>query len=354
MGGREVDPLARPLETDMPNGKSLMACYWRSLLPFAAFLLFGGTPISHASAELIKVRAGHLVALDMAPLFIAKESGCFAKYGLEVDTIFFANPGDNNAALAGGAIDFSTNPFTLPFFAANSGVPIRVIAAAGGWGIMEVIAKKELDLKSMEALKAYVASGKSKLKIATLQGDTLELILTREFTKLGIPAADVELVYFDDLLAMVEAFRSGQVDILSHIKPYTTDMEVTKGATVLTTNAKTWSTFTPNTVVSVLDKTLKERPAVVKSYLQGLQCAADIINTTPDKAVALLTKGTYFQVPPMVLAAAFKSAPAPVSFVPDLDSIQSVVDDLTKLGYIKGTTKASDIFQLEIVKSLKQ
>jgi ABC-type nitrate/sulfonate/bicarbonate transport system substrate-binding protein len=85
------------------------------------------------AVALTKVKAGHLVALDMAPLFVGKESGCFEKAVLDVETIFFANPGDNNAALAGGSIDFSTNPFTLPFFAANSGVSIRVISGAIGW-----------------------------------------------------------------------------------------------------------------------------------------------------------------------------------------------------------------------------
>ena len=94
--------------------------------------------LSVASAEdLTRVTAGHLVALDMAPLFVGTESGCFEEQGLEVDTRFFANPGDNNSALAGGSIDFSTNPFTLPFFAANSGVPIRTVSAAGGWGVIE-------------------------------------------------------------------------------------------------------------------------------------------------------------------------------------------------------------------------
>ena len=320
------------------------------------FILAGAISMAAAGAHaqnLIKVKAGHLVALDMAPLFVAKESGCFAKNGLEVETVFFANPGDNNAALAGGAIDFSTNPFTLPFFAANSGVPIRVVAAAGGWGIMEVVSQGKLGFKSMADLKPYIAAGKPKLKIATLQGDTLELILTREFTRLGIDAKSVELVYFNDLLAMVEAFRSGQVDLLSHIKPYTTDMVASKGATVLTTNAKVWSPGAPNTVVSVLEKTLKDRAPVVESYLKGLMCAADIINKTPDKAVELLTKGTYFKVSPAVLSAAFKSAPAPVSFVPDLASIQSVVDDLSKLGYIKGTIKASDIFRLDTMQRLE-
>jgi hypothetical protein len=55
-----------------------------------------------------------------------------------------------------------------------------------------------------------------------------------------------------------------------------------------------------------------------------------------------------------VLLAAFKSAPAPISFTPDLESIQSVVDDLTKLGYIKGKTTAADIFRLDTVKALEK
>ena len=36
------------------------------------------------------------------------------------------------------------------------------------------------------------------------------------------------------------------------------------------------------------------------------------------------------------------------------DAIQGVVDDLTKLGYVKGDTKASDIFRLDMIKSLQK
>lgn len=306
-----------------------------------------------AAQPLIKVKAGHLVAIDMAPLFVAKESGCFNKQGLDVETLFFANPGDNNAALAGGAIDFSTNPFTLPFFAANSGVPIKVISAAGGWGVMEVVAQGKYGFESMDDLKPYIDAGKPKLKIATLQGDTLELILKRDFRRLGISETNVEMVYFNDLLAMVESFRTGQVDLLSHIKPYTTDMVISKGASVLTTAAKTYSTTTPNTVVSVLDKTLSKRPEVVAAYLKGLLCAADIINNRPEEAVEYLVKGNYYRVDPEVLLSSLKTAPAPVSFVPDTDTIQSVVDELTKLNYVKGSTNTQDIFRLNTIKELE-
>jgi ABC-type nitrate/sulfonate/bicarbonate transport system substrate-binding protein len=309
---------------------------------------------SSETAELTPVQVGHLVALDMAPLFVGVESGCFKENGLAVKTVAFTNPGDNNAALAGGAIDFNVNPFTLPFFAASSGVPIKTIAAAGGWGIMQVIAKKEYGIKSTKDLASYIKSTpKPKLRIATLRGDTLELILLDAFKKEKISVDSVEMVYFDDLLAMVDAFKLGKVDMLSHIKPYTTQFVESGAATVVTDNAEIWSPTTPNTVVSVLDKTLTGRPKVVESYVKGLQCAAKIINETPEKAVAFLKNGNYYRVEDKVLLKAFTSQPSPITFTPDLKAVQSVVDAMVKLKYIKADVPASKIFDISIIKSLE-
>ncbi|MFE4105897.1 ABC transporter substrate-binding protein [Almyronema epifaneia] len=310
---------------------------------------------SPATAELIPVKAGHLVALDMAPLFVGVESGCFAENGLAVETVFFTNPGDNNAALAGGQIDFSTNPFTLPFFAANSGVPIKTISAAGGWGVMQVIISNEYGVESVAELADFVsANPEVTLKIATLRGDTLELILVDAFAAAGISPEAFEMVYFDDLLAMVDAFRIGEVDILSHIKPYTTQFVSQNKATVLTDNAEVWSPTTPNTVVSVLEQTLSERPEVVEAYLKGLQCAAEIINTDPEAAIAWLSNGNYYRVEDEVLLTAFQTQPAPISFTPDLAAVQTVVDKMVELQYIEADVPATAIFDTAIVQGLEQ
>ncbi|MDP2547708.1 ABC transporter substrate-binding protein [Oceanobacter sp. 4_MG-2023] len=326
----------------------------RSTITALATAIALSTALSaNAESNLTPVTVGHLVALDMAPLFVGVESGCFEQQGLAVDTRFFANPGDNNAALAGGSLDFNINPFTLPFFAASSGVPIRVVAAAGGWGVMEVIAQSGLDLNSMEDLKKHVDSGGKKLKIAVLQGDTLELIMITELQRVGLSADDVEFIYFDDLLAMVQAFRSG-VDILSHIKPYTSEMIEKGTATRLTDNATAWAERAPNTVVSVLQSTLDEKPEVVEALLKGMICAADIINTDVDKAMSLLQGGNYYRVPDAVLKTAFNSAPSPISFSPDVESIQYVVDEMSKLGYIDGKIAATDIFRTGMIESLEQ
>ena len=326
------------------------------LLASTSVLLPSVTPGTSVAADgTTKIKVGHLVALDMAPLFVAKEAGFFDKYGLDVQPVFFANPGDNNAALAGGSIDLSINPFTLPFFAANSKVPIRVVSAAGGWGVMQVVASGKLGVSSLSDLAAYIEkSPGKKLKIGTLQGDTLELILTRSFAKTGISVDSVTMVYFNDLLAMVDAFRAGQVDVLSHIKPYTTDLVAKKGAVVIADNASVWSPTTPNCVLSTLEKTLTGRPQIVESYLKAVSDAAALINSDPEKAVQLLSKGTYYRVGPDVVLKAFKTAPAPISFVPDINAVQGVVTDLTKLGYIKGNTSAKDIFRTDLIEKLEK
>jgi ABC-type nitrate/sulfonate/bicarbonate transport system substrate-binding protein len=314
------------------------------------------TPASQPASEAtIPVKVGHLVALDMAPLFVGVESGCFKQNGLAVETVAFTNPGDNNAALAGGAVDFNINPFTLPFFAASSGVPIKTISAAGGWGIMQVIAKSEYKLQSIQDLAKYIkANPNKKLQIATLRGDTLELILLDAFEKEGITVDSVEMVYFDDLLAMVDSFRLGKVDVLSHIKPYTTQFVESGKATVITDNAEIWSPTTPNTVVSVLEKTLTEKPQVVESYLKGLQCAAKIINEKPQEAVSLLKDGNYYRVEDKVLLEAFTSQPSPITFTPDLKAVQGVVDEMVSLGYIKADVPASKIFDISTIQTLEQ
>lgn len=311
----------------------------------------GGT----TAQPLTPVKVGHLVALDMAPLFVGVESRCFKQNGLAVETVAFTNPGDNNAALAGSAVDFNINPFTLPFFAASSGVPIKTISAAGGWGVMQVIAKSQYKIKSAEGLARYVKDNPGKkLKIATLRGDTLELILLDTFEKEDLSVNDFEMVYFDDLLAMVDAFKLDKVDMLSHIKPYTTQFVENGSATVVTDNAKIWSPNTPNTVVSVLDKTLMGRPQVVESYLKGMQCAAKIINENPQEAISLLKGGNYYRIDDKVLLKAFETQPAPITFTPDLKAVQGVVDEMVKLKYIKADVPASKIFDVSIIEKLEK
>lgn len=282
------------------------------------------------------IKVGHLVALDMAPLFIAKEAGYFKDAGLDVQTVFFSNPGDNNAALAGGSIQFSTNPFTLPYFAANSGIKMRIISGAGGLGIMEVIIQGELGINDIKQLVAWIkANPGKKLKIAVLKGDTLEMIVQKMLADNGLSYDDVEMVWFNDLLSMVQAFQTKQVDILSHIKPYTTEMIVKHGAKSLCTNTDIWGEGTPNCTVDVMQDFIDKYPGTCKAYLEAIQKGFQLMVDDPEKATDLLVKGNYYKVDKEVLLYAIKNQPKKVLLRPNQDGMMLAINAMVKGGYIE-------------------
>lgn len=291
---------------------------------------------------------GHLIALDMAPLFVGIESGVFEERGLDIKATPFTDPYKNSQALYDGDIDICINPFTVPYLDREKDRTVQTIAAAGGWGIIEVVAQSDLGITDMAELKQALRRDKKSIKVGTLKGDTLELILKRAFVKAGISLDEVEIIYMDDLVDMVDAFKSRQVDILTHIKPYTTDMVKNHGAVTLTDSRDTWTTRTPNTVVSILEERFLDQPDLIAAYLNGLQAAAQIINEAPDRAVKLLSGKDYFKVSDQTLLAAFKSAPEPISFEPDVSVMSGVASDMIDMGYIKKDALIDNVVQIAI------
>ncbi|MBT4119960.1 MAG: ABC transporter substrate-binding protein [Candidatus Peribacter sp.] len=283
-----------------------------------------------------KIKVGHLVALDMAPLFVAKEAGFFEDEGLDVDLAFFSNPGDNNAALAGGSVQFNINPFTLPYFGENSGVPMRIISTAGGLEIIQVVMQGQYEVETIKQLAEWVKNNPNQtLKVGTLRGDTLDMILYRSFAEAGLTYDDFEMIWFNDLLAMVESFRTGDIAILSHIKPYTTDLIVNYDAKVLTNNDEVWGKGTPNTTIVVLEDFLAQYPETVRRYLRATYKGFELIVNNPEQAVELLTGGNYYKIDNDVLLYALKNQPKEVLLHPNVDGMMMAIQDMVQQNYIE-------------------
>lgn len=280
------------------------------------------------------VKAGHLVALDMAPLFIAKEMNYFKEEGIDLETVFFTNPWDNNAALAGSNIHFSTNPFTLPYFGEESWVPMRIISSAWGAAIIEVVAQWSLGIKNREDLKNFKQKNpNTKLKIGLLQWDTLDMIVYRMLKQDGMSYDDFEIIWFNDLLAMVQSFQTKQIDILSHIKPYTTNLEVNYGAQVLTNSDIIWGEGTPNTTVAVLNDFADTYPETVKAYLRGIDRGLTYMKESPEAAADLLDKYNYYKLEKTVLLKAIMTQQN-ATLIPNKDGMMLAISDMTQQGYI--------------------
>ncbi len=283
------------------------------------------------------LKVGHLVALDMAPLFIAKEAGYFKDEGLDVETVFFSNPGDNNAALTGGSVQLTINPFTLAYLGVNSGVPMRILSNAGGNGIMQVVIQGKYNVSSLSDLVAYVkANPNQKLKVGTLRGDTLDMILYKAFKDNGLSYDNFEMVWFNDLFAMVQSFKTNDIAILSHIQPYTTDLQINYGAKFLTDNAQVWGKGTPNTTLIALDSFAKKYPETVKRFLRAENRALDLIKSNPEKAMEILKGKNYYKIPDNVLLTAFKTQ-KDATLYPNVAGMMTAINDMITQNYIKKT-----------------
>lgn len=283
-----------------------------------------------------KIKVWHLVALDMAPMFIAKEAWFFADEWLDIETVFFSNPWDNNAALVWWDLQFHINPFTLPFLGQNQWSPMRIISSAWWREIIEVVIQWEYWVDTVKDLKSWVEENPwKKLKIWTLKGDTLDMIIYRSLLEEGLSYDDFEMVWFNDLLAMVQSFQSKQIDILSHIKPYTTDLILNYDAKVLTNNDTIWWRATPNTTTVAMEWFLEKYPETVKAYLRAQQKWFQFIVDNPEQAVELLEKGQYYKVDSDVLLFAFKNQPKDVILKPNIDGMMIAIDDMVDQWYIE-------------------
>ena len=301
-----------------------------------------------------QIEVGHLVALDMAPLFLAVERRYFENEGLDVKTRFFANPGDNNAALASGDLQLTINPFTLPYLGAAAGGDFKFVSSAGGVGVMEIVAQGELNVSSFDDLIAKSRSGGDKIRVGSLKGDTLDVIVFKALEDRGSNYSEFEMVWFNDLLAMVQAFKTGDIDVLSHIKPYTTDLVVNYDAVSLGTNSSVWGLGTPNCVTMVTGDFAEKYPVTVQQYLKAIRRAYRDILDDPETAADALVKGRYYQVDRDVIVAAMKTLPGEVILRPNMEGVGVAIEDLVEQGYMQPvTTEIYDSSFLDAIGQLK-
>ena len=214
---------------------------------------------------------------------------------------------------------------------------MKIISNAGGHGVIEIVAQGAYQIQSPSDLQSFASSTPNqKLKVGLLQGDTLEMIFGDMIKPIGLTYDDFEIVWFQDLLAMVDSFKSKQIDILSHIKPYTTNLVVNHGATILTNNEIIWGTNAPNCVTVVLGNTLETKPDIIQSYLDATQEAFDIIINDPKQAATILGKSNYYQVDQTVLSQAFESQALSQNTSMDINktAIKTVLRKMAEQGYI--------------------
>ncbi len=290
------------------------------------------------------IKVGHLVGTCMSPLFLADAKGYFKDEGLSMQLVWTQNPGDAISGINSGALQIIHSPFTATYVANDGGAHLKIIAGSGNGGLV-CLAQPNSNIKRIEDLKTE--SGKKKLKVGSQRINTLEMTFYRTIKNLGLRYDDFEMVYFTDHFSMYSAFETGQLDIVTHVEPYVTQLIAKDHATALSSSNDVWGEGSPDCVTSTTEEFLTKYPVTVHKYLRALLRADRFIKEHLEEAVTVLDQGKYFKVDRETLHDAIPRQPPGVDLRKGQKGMEIAVSDMMDLGYLK--KKPSDVVDLTIL-----
>ena len=301
-----------------------------------------GTTGSAAGRQL---RVGHLVGICMAPLFYADARKLFAANGLDVKLSWIPNPGDAVSGLSSGALDLIHNPFTNTFVACDQGANLKIIAGSGNEGL-SCVARPESGLRTAADLKKRAGTG---LKVGSERINTLELTFYRTIRNMGLSYRDFDMVWFHDHFAMLAAFKNKEVDVVTHVEPFVTQL-LDSGGIELSNSREAWGALSPDCVVSARNDFVADNPDVVRRYVTAILRADREIKANLPAAVDVLDKGRYYKVTRTVLAQALPRQLPGVDLTRSEPGMNRAIADMLELGYLKKSP--SGVVDLTILRQL--
>jgi NitT/TauT family transport system substrate-binding protein len=157
----------------------------RGILVWTALLLvFFSKALFAQPLETLNVSYASVTG-SRIPLWIAKDSGLFEKYGLNVNLVVIAAGSAAIGALAGGDVEVLRAPGTTTIVSASRGLPVAIIGTFGP-GVWKLVAHPSVT--SIQELRGKTV-GISRL------GTGIEFATRRALVKLGLtPGKDVNIL----------------------------------------------------------------------------------------------------------------------------------------------------------------
>jgi len=278
--------------------QSLTAASLALLLAAAAACGSGSSTSSSSggSGGTEKVTVGVIPILDVAPIYLGKEKGFFARHGIDLTL----ESGQGGAAIVPGVISgqfqFGFSNVTSLLLAADKKLPLKVVAAGNsstgqaGSDFSEVVVKGDSPIRSAKDL-----AGKT-VAVNTLKniGDTT---VRESIRKAGGDPKDVKFVElaFPDMPAAV---ANGRVDAAWVVEPFVS-VAKSQGDRVVASNLVDTA---PSLMISAYftSKQLQQsNPDLVKKFTDAINESMQYADSHPDEARNIIT--TYTKIDPALL-----------------------------------------------------
>ena len=256
---------------------TIMKKYRVALTLFLAFWLIRD---GHAQ-EKIRVGQGS-VSLYSGLMYIAKDRGLFAKYGLVSEIIYIPGGTTNVQVLVSGNLDLSQLS-GAPGVAANlEGADIVYIASLLDKLNYQLVTRSEI--KSVEQLKG------KKFGVSRF-GSSADFGLRAVLKRLGVdPAKDVSILQIGDEPARIAAIKSGNIDGTVANAPFGIEAERLK-LNVIADSVKMAIPFA-NTGILGSKRYLDRQEAKVLNFLRAYLEAIKVLKTEREYSVKALSKFT--------------------------------------------------------------
>jgi NitT/TauT family transport system substrate-binding protein len=320
-----------------------------AVLSMLLYLAWLALPAPAASAQTSRLNVGYsAVSADQLPAWVAKETGIFARNGLDVQLIFFTGGTTSILALVSGDVPITqvSGPGLVNSVLAGSDA---VFVAAGITSLNYVLMGKP-GVKTTEQLKGGTIA-------ISRFGSATDSIARFALKKLALtPGKDVTLVQVGSGPDRLNAVMTGKATA-AVINPPSSFIAEKKGLATLADVAKMGLVF-QHTGAATTRKYIREHPDVVRRYVKSHVEAVHTMWTDKEATVRALAKYMGSNVDREILEKSRENVLTEAMFskkqYPSLEGLKTVLGDIGERDPRAKSAKPEQFVDFTFIKELDQ
>lgn len=309
-------------------------------------LLLAGSPLP---ARPTRINVGYsAISGDQLPAWVAKETGIFAKNGLDVQLIFFTGGTTTVLALVSGDVPISqvAGPAVVNSALAGS----DAVLVVGGITSLNYWLMGRPGIKTPEQLKGGT------LAISRF-GSATDFIARFALPKIGLtPGKDVTIVQVGSGPARLDAALAGKVDA-AVINPPASFIAEKKGMVVLADVAK-MGLVVQHTGVATTRRFIRKNPETIRRYVKSQVEAVHRIYTDKETTIKVLSKymgrGVEREILEKTWEGLLNESLFPKKQYPSLEGLKTILAPLAEKDPKARAAKPEDFADLSFIRELDQ
>ena len=231
----------------------------RRALSFFLWAIVALSPTRSFAQELLRVPYGVTTSLQHLPILVGKDSGLFAKYGLNVEPVHIRGGALITTMIMSGTVQFSGAGAESVVSARIEGGDVALIACPADTDVVYFVARPEFK---------NPASLKGKSSAVTRLGSTTHFYLRAALRSLGLdPEKDMTILQLGGGGEIVTAMRSGRVAAAA--LPYRNTFSLIQMGWPLLVDLSTPNFIYPSSCVATSRAFIKSNPSAVERFLKA-------------------------------------------------------------------------------------